>query len=124
MKPSAQSFMPSFRAEFYAYVRGIQDGSEEHDDESNNSVYDKEDSAPLRAPSDDITDSNDASHGSDGHVRFCYLTVPSTAEDRSILAGLGLDVWRVCVWGASRDQLMFGGGSAAPFPCLDKSEVE
>lgn len=30
----------------------------------------------------------------------------------------------MCDWDASRDRLAFGGGSAAPFPYLDKSEVE
>jgi hypothetical protein len=127
VKPSAQSFMSAVRAEFYesaADLRGIQGGYEEHDDESNNSFYDEEDSAPRLAPSDDNTDSDDASHDTDGRERLYYLAVPSTAEDRSILAGFGRDVWRVCVWDESRDQLMFGGGSAAPFPWIDKSEVE
>ena len=86
--------------------------------------YDDDDSAPRRAHSDDNTDSDEDSHDADGRARLYYLTVPPTAEDRSILAGPGRDVWRVCVWDASRDQLTFGGGSAAPFPYLDKSEVE
>ena len=50
--------------------------------------------------------------------------MPPNAEDRSILAGLGRDVWRVCSWDAARNQLKcLGDGSAAPF-FLDKSEVE
>ena len=129
-KPSAQSFMSAVRAEFdksatsSTDVRGIQDGYNENDNESDNSVYDDDDSAPRRVESDDNTDSDDDSHEADGSERFYYLAVPPTVDDCSILAGLGRDVWRVCFWDASRGQLAFGGGSAAPFPYLDKSEVE
>ena len=88
-----------------------------------NSAYDKEDFASRRVPSDDINNSNDGSCGSDGHELMCYL-MPPNAEDRSILAGLGRNVRRVCSWDAARIQLMcLGGGSAAPF-LLDKFEVE
>ena len=129
-KHSAQSFMSAVRAEVdksatpSTDVRGIQDGYNENDEESDNSRYDDDDSAPRLAHSDGNTDSDEDSHNVDGRARFYYLTVPHTAENRSILAGLGRDVWRVCDWDASRDQLTFGGGSAAPFPYLDKSEVE
>ena len=123
--------MSAVRAEFdksvtpSTGVRGsIQDGYNEDDGESNTSVYDDDDSAPRRAQSDDNTESDDDSHDADGYERLYYLTVPPTAEGFSILAGPGRGVWRVCVWDASRDQLTFGGGSAVPFPYLDKSEVE
>ena len=53
-------------------------------------------SALQRAHSDD-TDSDGDSHDVDGCERFYYLTVPSTAVNCSILAGLGRGVWRVCV---------------------------
>ena len=97
-KPSAQSFMSAVRAELdrsatpSSDVRGIQDGYNENDDESNTSVHGDDDSAPRRVESDDNTDSDDDSHDTDGCERLYYLTVPPTAEDCSILAGLGRDV--------------------------------
>ena len=100
-----------------------QDGYNENDAELNTSVRGNDDLALGHVESGDNTGPDDESRNADGFERLYYLTVPPTAEDHSIFAGLGRDVWHVCVWDLSHSQLTFEGGSAAPSH-LDRSEVE
>ena len=126
-KLSAQSVMPAVRSESdnsgTPFTMHSQDGYNKNDVESNTSVGGNDDLAIRHVESGDNTGPDDESRNADGFERLYYLTVPPRARDRAILAGLGRDVWHVCVWDSFRSQLAFEGGSAAPSH-IDRSDVE
>ena len=100
-----------------------QDGYNENDVELNTSVRGNDVLVLRHVESGDNTVPDDESRNADGCERLFYLNVPPTADDHSILAGLGREIWHVCVWDVSRSQLTFEGGPAAPSH-LDRSDME
>ena len=106
-KLSAQSVMSAVRSESDKFVTPFtnvhgQDRYNENDVELNSSVRGNDDLALRHVESGDNTAPDDEFRNADGCERLYYLNVPPTAEDHSILAGLGRDIWNVCVWDVSR----------------------
>ena len=126
-KLAAQSVMSVVRSESdksgTSFTMHGEDGYDENDAETNTSVCGNDDLAIRHVESGDNTGPDDKSRNADGFECLYYLTVPPRAKDRAILAGLGRDVWHVCVWDSFRSQLTFEGGSAAPSH-IDRSDVE